>query len=213
MQRMEVEPLATTQETALRQQVSLRFPAWPATRLCRSLSRGPASHSTCSGSGSPQRLPAGCGQGSGCDEVLNSRWSQFSACRSAGWHIATFILVILIVLSCDLGIPKTDDHAVMANGFEFLADDVDRCGDLVYRPPVFRDQGPLSVVSGRACDGIDPRRDHLLRACTVFGRSKLLYWESVAIMVVASARASVVRITAGRSANRSRRKRRHGTRQ
>jgi len=46
-----------------------------------------------------RNLPAGCGQGSGCDEVLNSRWAQVFGVPVSGPALAVYGVLLLTVLS------------------------------------------------------------------------------------------------------------------
>jgi uncharacterized membrane protein len=45
-----------------------------------------------------RNLPAGCGQGSGCDEVLHSRWSQVFGVPVSGPAVAVYAMVLLTAL-------------------------------------------------------------------------------------------------------------------
>src|SRR5580698_544682 len=50
-----------------------------------------------------RHLPAGCGQGSGCDEVLNSRWAQVFGVPVSGPALAVYGVLLLTVLSMGFG--------------------------------------------------------------------------------------------------------------
>lgn len=50
-------------------------------------------------------LPAGCGQGSGCAEVLNSRWSQILGVPVSGLAIVVYAGILIAV--CSLTLAKT----------------------------------------------------------------------------------------------------------
>ncbi|HUE17027.1 MAG TPA: vitamin K epoxide reductase family protein, partial [Planctomycetaceae bacterium] len=50
-----------------------------------------------------RNLPAGCSQGSGCDEVLNSRWAQVFGVPVSGPALAVYGVLLLTVLSMGFG--------------------------------------------------------------------------------------------------------------
>jgi uncharacterized membrane protein len=65
-------------------------------------------------------LPAGCGQGSGCAEVLNSRWSQVLGLPVSGLAFAVYL--VLVILLCANGQAKTaGQRRQSANVLVFLA--------------------------------------------------------------------------------------------
>jgi len=121
MQRMQAEPLATTQESRATPaglaplSVTARYTLMPL---------------ALSGAGialyllwlwlAHRGLPAGCGQGSGCAEVLNSRWSQVMGLPVSGLALAAYS--VILILLCATGLAKTGDQSRrMANVFVFLA--------------------------------------------------------------------------------------------
>jgi uncharacterized membrane protein/protein-disulfide isomerase len=55
-------------------------------------------------------LPAGCGQGSGCDEVLNSRWAQIFGLPVSGLAIAVYVGILLVLASLRLSTSSRQVH-------------------------------------------------------------------------------------------------------
>jgi hypothetical protein len=50
-------------------------------------------------------LPAGCGHGSGCDEVLNSRWAQVFGFPVSGLAFAAYCGILISLASLSLLLP------------------------------------------------------------------------------------------------------------
>jgi uncharacterized membrane protein/protein-disulfide isomerase len=55
-------------------------------------------------------LPAGCGQGSGCDEVLNSRWAQIFGLPVSGLAIAVYVSIVLVLAWLQLSNSSQQAH-------------------------------------------------------------------------------------------------------
>jgi uncharacterized membrane protein len=59
-------------------------------------------------------LPAGCGQGSGCAEVLNSRWSQVVGLPVSALALAVYLGVLAVLFA--IGLAKTDRQRQWRSG-------------------------------------------------------------------------------------------------
>ena len=64
-------------------------------------------------------LPAGCGQGSGCAEVLKSRWSQVAGLPVSGLALAVYLGLLADLFA--IGLAKTDSQRRLVLGVLMIA--------------------------------------------------------------------------------------------
>ena len=94
-------------------------------------------------------LPAGCGQGSGCAEVLNSRWSQVVGLPVSGLALAVYLGVLAVLFA--LGLAKTDRQRQWRSGVLVILATILRVGRRIFlrrRPRLAPQPGTIWLTWG-----------------------------------------------------------------